>query len=289
MNETTSRINGEAFYHPQPLAGPPLSEHVLSSIMEVATESRDSSRLADAEATSSPTGPQQGRQTGKFSRPMRKKLFRWGVFAFFLMVVGIVALMVSSRGKKTNVDPILAYKERFINFRTTLGNYSEPWTFALPNSPQTKSLQWLVFQDQTLSMNPDTKRLVQRHALITLFYACNGENWSGEFALHPPWTDQVGTHECDFHGVTCDETESIVKFEAGQSRLVGQLPDEISLLTHLKTIRINVSELQGTLPVSLFTRLSNLGESLTTYMFRVGNANFLIPSVSWYRSPFERS
>lgn len=84
--------------------------------------------------------------------------------------------------------------------------------------------------------------------------------------MSPSWIQEVGTHECEFAGVTCDEAGTIVHFEAGQGQLSGQLPDEISLLSHLISLKIYVSDLQGTLPVSLFTRLSNLGESFCAHV-----------------------
>ena len=171
-----------------------------------------------------------------------------------------MALFVSNRSNTPQVDPILAYEKRFINFLSILDKYSEPWTFALPELPQTKSLEWLVFQDTTLSTNPDEKSLLQRHALITLFYACNGDNWIGNFALQPLWIEQVGTHECDFAGITCDEMGSIIELHAVNSQMSGRLPDEISFLTHLTSLRLGVNDLRGKLPVWIFTQLTNLGE-----------------------------
>ena len=270
MIEMSSSIRGDPFGHPTPPCDDDRQpSQGVASIMEGARYGADSNHLSDID---DPTGHPRplglrDRRVDKFSPHMQKKLCRWGIFAIVMVVVGIVALLVSNHAtNKQKVDPLLAYKERFINFRTILGNYSQPWTFALPNSPQTKSLQWLVFQDQTLSTNPDVKRLVQRHALMTLFYGCDGENWAGTLAVSPSWIQEVGTHECEFAGVTCDEAGTIVHFEAGQGQLSGQLPDEISLLSHLISLKIYVSDLQGTLPVSLFTRLSNLGESFCAHV-----------------------
>lgn len=268
MIELSTSVIAEPFGLPTP----PIDDRQGVAIStEAASNGADFSHLSDIDlsdidVTRDLTGHPlpfslRDRREDMFSPPMRKKLCRWGIFAAISVVVGIVALLVSNHAtNKPKVDPLLAYEKRFVNFRTILGNFSQPWTFALPKSPQSKSLQWLVFQDKTLPTYPDVKRLVQRHALMTLFYACDGENWKGTLALSPLWTQEVGTHECEFAGVTCDEADTIVGFEAGQSRLVGQLPDEISLLSHLTSLEIYVSDLQGTLPVSLFTRLSNLGE-----------------------------
>ena len=244
---------------PRPL---PHASRQSNEQMSIANGARDGIRhSAGAQVTfDSTTGYNLGRGASACFRPTRKNLFRWGIFAVFSVSVGIAALMVSNRKSTEKVDPILAYEKRFINFRTILDKYSEPWAFALPTLPQTKSLEWLVFQDTTLSTNPDEKSLLQRHALITLFYACNGDNWKGNFALRPLWIEQVGTHECDFAGITCDEMGSIIELDGAGSQMSGRLPDELSFLTYLTSLRLHSNDLRGKLPMSIFTRLTNLGE-----------------------------
>lgn len=267
MNETSIRTNNDEATRPPSTLDPFQTAGGSVSIVDGVRDGYNPNHETNHPMTLNLSGHGQidlrRRVDSAFHLFKRKKLARWGIFAVVSFVVGIVALLVSNRAMndKTAVDPILAYQERFVNFRTILGNHSEPWTFALPNSPQMKSLQWLVFRDKTLATNPvDEKRLVQRHALMTLFYACNGQNWIGGFATQPPWSDNVAILECGFAGIECDEMGSVVEVQAGQSRWTGYLPDEIGLLTHLKSLQLHVNELQGTLPALAFARLSNLGK-----------------------------
>jgi hypothetical protein len=161
---------------------------------------------------------------------------------------------------KEDSDPLLAFKDRYFAFRTTLDRYSEPWKFALPNTPQGRAFQWLVFEDKTLNTDPiDETRLVQRYALLTLFYACAGSDWVGKFAAAPPLDEQYKDNECDFPNVECDDAGQVIKFIPTKSRLVGTIPDELSLLSHLTHLDLSGNELQGSIPVALFTKLSNLG------------------------------
>ena len=262
MNQSSVVVNEEPS-PPPPLTTTRQRSSASASITEGFRDDSNWNNLTTNGMNYYPAGGPLGRsdrQAREFSHPKRKKLLHWGIFAVFSVLVGIVALVISSRPNQTTIDPILAYEERFVKFRTILGEYSEPWTFALPNLPQMKSLQWLVFQDSTLSTTPvDEKRLVQRHALMTLFYACNGDDWGRLFAINPRWDELVETNECAFTGITCDEMGSIVAIDAAQSQLVGQLPNEIGLLTHLTSLYLYLNELEGTLP-SAIGRLSNLGK-----------------------------
>lgn len=191
----------------------------------------------------------------------KKRAAYFGLFTLFCVAAGILALLVPERGESTQVNPILAYEERYKAFRTLLDNYSQSWTFALPQSPQTRALQWLVFRDQTLETSPlNESRLVQRYALMVLFYACAGSNWQGPFALAEPLDEQVETSECDFPAVECDESGNIVAFRAAHGSIVGRFPEELGLLTRLEVLDLNNNRLQGTLPVAAFQRMTNLGE-----------------------------
>jgi hypothetical protein len=184
-----------------------------------------------------------------------------GGFLCLCVLGGILALVVPSKSSDKSNDPLLKFKDRYFAFRTTLDKYSEPWKFVLPNSPQRRAFQWLVFEDKTLEINPiDETRLVQRFALLTLFYACAGNDWVGRFASVPPLDQQPDRNECDFPTVECDDSGFVVKFAPRNSRLVGTIPDEIGLLSHLTHLDVEGNELEGPIPVAMLEKLSNLGE-----------------------------
>ena len=228
-------------------------------------ESNRSTLPGSREISDSPIRPmQQQRESFGATLEMLLKTKRAKYFGFLTLlsiIAGILALTVPKSNASVTMNPILAYKNRYAIFRIILDRHSHPWTFALPNSPQSKALHWLVFQDKSLYTEPvDETRLVQRYALLTLFYACAGHEWTNLFTSAPPLDEQVDSNECDFPGIACNEEGAIVSFEAANSNLVGHLPDEISLLTRLTHLNLYYNELEGTLPVAIFEKLTNLGK-----------------------------
>lgn len=192
----------------------------------------------------------------------KKRLIMCGFMVILLcLVVGIIALTVPDNNGGNKIDPVLAKKDRFKTFRTTLDRFSPPWVFMLPSTPQTKALNWIVFKDKSLPTYPlDETRLVQRYALMTLFYACGGHSWKGVFSNHKKWELLIETHECDFPGVKCSTKGFVDNLEAPLSNIVGQLPDEIGLLTSLTLLDLHDNYLHGTLPKAVFRGLTNLGK-----------------------------
>jgi|GEM_PF-3837564 len=99
----------------------------------------------------------------------------------------------------------------------------------------------------------------ERAALVALYEATNGPDW-----IHQDgWLGPPGT-ECDWHGVTCDKSQThvtIIRLTSNQLR--GPLPDEIGQLTFLETLDLQINELAGTLPRNManLTRLKTLALS----------------------------
>lgn len=149
---------------------------------------------------------------------------------------------------------------RFVEFRTVLASYSDPTTFADPNSPQSKALNWLVYIDETVDTEGDVDHLIQRYALMVLFYACSGEDWRG---YDTPLDEQPGIHECSFLGIECDDTQGIVSLDLRLQRMVGRIPEEIGLFgSRLTNLDLSENFLEGTIPDVIFTELTNLGKYL---------------------------
>jgi hypothetical protein len=134
-----------------------------------------------------------------------------------------------------------------------------------PSSPQAQAVDWLVFEDHMLStadlvlQNTETDpfRVYQRYALMTLFFATNGELWE-----ETPWTDNSKVHECDFTGVDCDTEEQVVLLDLYMRKLRSRIPDDLGLLTQLTSISLNSNLLEGSIPSLLFERLTKLGTCL---------------------------
>ena len=72
-------------------------------------------------------------------------------------------------------------KVRFEKLKGVLIGLTPPDVFEILGSPQFKALHWLANED-VLQYNPDTdqavKKIIQRYALTTLYFATNGEQWT---------------------------------------------------------------------------------------------------------------
>jgi hypothetical protein len=202
------------------------------------------------------------------------KKTRWVALLFVVcMTVGTLALVLpklimtattATKTTTTSDDDLLAvYKERYSLFRTLLAPHAAPGVLALPRAPQARALQWLVFADRSIPTNAPVvtqQRLLQRYALLTLYYTCVGDYWKGVFEGQPLWVEQGNVHECDFTAVTCDNNGRIVAVTAPEAGWVGQLPAEVGLWSHLTSLDLRQNELQGTIPLGLFQGLTNLGK-----------------------------
>ena len=134
------------------------------------------------------------------------------------------------------------------------------------DSPQTRALEWLVFRDETL-LNELSADLAPRYALLVLFYACAGAVWGGEHASSTEQSVMIPFHErtqmetCEWTDlVECDAKGRITVLKAGGFGMIGELPEEIALLTDLTALRLPTNTIQGTIPTVVFSELSKLGK-----------------------------
>ena len=173
-----------------------------------------------------------------------------------------------------NRDPI-KYRN---DIESILSNVVEDFTF-LEGAPK-KALDWLVFQDLMLTSmdieammksiaaednndensNDDDKvgvpifPLVQRYALMVLFFGTSGELWNDK-----SWSDLVHVHECAFMGVDCDDSKGqALTLDLQYRKLRGRLPDEVGLLTQLTSVNLMANNLEGSIPSFIYNELTNL-------------------------------
>jgi hypothetical protein len=156
-------------------------------------------------------------------------------------------------------------------------------------TPQGRAFEWVI-QDPNFGYYSD-KRLQQRFALATIYFSMHGEEWG------PDWLDR-SKHECQWEyympfgeqyevlqirysdlkfidgpcvpiGVVVDNSTVVTAIStlehddylylafAGQP-LTGFLPQEITMLTNLKMIRLDSTALEGPIPGLLFAEFSGL-------------------------------
>jgi hypothetical protein len=153
------------------------------------------------------------------------------------------------------------YRERLARFRAAIlsSGVTDPSDLTVPSSAQSRALSWLVVRDAALGAEAGEvgdDRILQRYGVMTVYYSCGGYVWNG-FAQ--PLEMQYDRSECMFRGVTCDDQGQVVKIQWFDTRLTGQLPNEIGLLTNLHTLDLSSNLLQGSIPEIIFSKLTNLG------------------------------
>jgi Leucine-rich repeat (LRR) protein len=123
-------------------------------------------------------------------------------------------------------------------------------------SAQYQALQWLV-NDDALQLCPSSTSLVQRYALVVLYYQTGGSNWTrcggsldtveacpGELFLS-------ATSECLWGGIVCDAASRVTAIHLDSNNLVGPLPSELALLTDLIDLDLDENGLTRSIPSSL--------------------------------------
>eukprot|EP00980_Cylindrotheca_fusiformis_P001196 scaffold328_cov130-Cylindrotheca_fusiformis.AAC.10 len=142
------------------------------------------------------------------------------------------------------------------------------------STPQYKALFWLANDDSWTSRNMadgsfliPTQIIVERYALVVLYFALNGDFWNREskmlnanipscawFGSKVCQTDTL--HGCEPTGVQCND-----QFVTASINAKGVLPAEVGLLSSLRYFWLDKNSLFGPVP-SEFFQLSSL-ESLS--------------------------
>jgi hypothetical protein len=142
-------------------------------------------------------------------------------------------------------------------------NISYPALSSEP-TPEEMALAWLIERDPIVYNNngseePDTWRLTQRYALVTLFHATDRD------ASNQPYSNRTtasrwfeNDDECTWNGIECNDENQVSRVDWYGRKVIGYLPDDVGLLTHLVFFGIAANLIRGTLPstIGLWTDLS---------------------------------
>ncbi len=165
-------------------------------------------------------------------------------------------------GNRTNIEFILT-----VDLHTECSR-------AFFQGPQKMAIDWLVYEDRVLNATHISEMaesrgingkgieepisafpLIQRYALMVLFFGTGGELWSGE-----PWNSLVDVPVCKFEGVECDQEGKIIMLTMQFRKLRGRLPEELGMLTDLRILAVNNNKLEGSIPSFIYNRLTGLSK-----------------------------
>jgi hypothetical protein len=140
-------------------------------------------------------------------------------------------------------------------------------TFDNPLSPQHKALDWMAYQDlhtgPPLRYGHDeyaAKKMIQRYALVTTYYATNGPGWYKQHNFlserdECEWNDReegyfIGAGDCNNDGF-------ITALALWGNNLVGALPEELGTLSTITTFSLYDNNMRGP-PPRILEKLAGL-------------------------------
>eukprot|EP00978_Attheya_sp_CCMP212_P029718 scaffold106555_cov53-Attheya_sp.AAC.1 len=177
-----------------------------------------------------------------------------------------------------------------------LSAVSDPLMLRDKTSTESKAIHWLINEDELVVCPQSEKQIIQRYVLALIYYSTSGDNWSkcsagnltDNCGNEKPFVGQVRflgpENECEWAGIRCDDTYSIIEILFEANNLVGTIPGEIGELTDLERWGMERGGLTGTIPTSI-ERLSNLyfldlysnqiSGTLSTELLSLLNLNYL--------------
>lgn len=158
-----------------------------------------------------------------------------------------------------------------------------------PNSPQSMALDWLLFNDTSSvlanlsnsSVVPPST-ILERYGLAVLFFSTNGPLWKNRLQFLTErnvcdWNEEGGSQSTaggsttqnvpanlsDTYGVYCDVGQSssssssstqvkvVQQIRLSRNDLVGTIPSELGLLSHLQVLVLDKNSLEDGIPTEL--------------------------------------
>jgi len=113
------------------------------------------------------------------------------------------------------------------------------------DSPQNKASRWILYEDEMI-LTYESSNLVQRYALMVLYYSISGEEWNNN--------DGYGSekHECDWYGVGCNNFSlQLVIIHLERNNLDGKIPQEIGSIRQLRKCFLKFNRIDGSIPSSI--------------------------------------
>ena len=157
-------------------------------------------------------------------------------------------------------DGRYTYRVRALN-GTVLGSafaHVDANTLSVPSAstatPTAAPVPTAVLPQVPLQGIPSPTPISERDVLAAVYRATGGPHW----ALNTNWLsdEPIGT----WHGVTTDESGSVIELDLSRNLLIGSIPAELGSLSNLKSLRMSGNNLGGSIPIELgnLTALTNL-------------------------------
>lgn len=96
----------------------------------------------------------------------------------------------------------------------------------------------------------------EKQALLDLYAATDGDNWTNTLAGDQPWDTNIPV--CEWFGVTVSNNR-IFRIDLDANNLTGNIPSSIGILTFLQALHLHANNLSGGIPAEIGT-LENLAQ-----------------------------
>jgi len=236
-----------------------LNEAPTSSLddEEVSQQRQHQSRDNESELNKAASGsalPKEGQSTAVNAR-RRTILASLVVLVLIVAVVGGVCGSGNCGSSSSTVagESPTSRAEYIKDFVTSISGQDihYPVQSGATASPEDMAVKWLIESDPLqLTPSTDPQRLVQRYALLNLWYhTTSPPGNTGTWDNSTGWL--MAESECDWFGITCGGDTRVSKISVSANNLKGELPEDLGLLTTLTTLISDVNSLSGTLPLSI--------------------------------------
>ena len=128
-------------------------------------------------------------------------------------------------------------------------------------TPEERALSWLILEDPlqlSATDESDTVQLIQRYALLTLWFSLTGDDW----VIKDDWL--TNDDECSWYGIACTNNRvTVLGADKAWNRINfgGTIPADIALLSLVTQIDLRENEkIVGSIPSTIanMTRLQRL-------------------------------
>ena len=203
----------------------------------------------------------------------RRKQCIWAAVIALIVIGAVIGAVVAtqSSSKQSNVStttsPTAAptvSQAQASQWRGLIQTAIPTSNFVNESSSASLALKWMISDpvSAAFDIDLDPNALLQRFALVNLWFSTNGANWTA--SLPSSWVRS--TDVCTWTGVQCvnqsDGRDVVSKVHLDEFAVSGSLPIEITLLSELTSFRVAnpTGSIGGTLltEIGLLTQLSSL-------------------------------
>jgi hypothetical protein len=281
----------------------------LSVISDVAAEIYNVDRTEDESPVSAVAGPAIQHARSKCALSRRQVYILLLLIGLMLAVVVAIVVVVMVNNTNGETAPVSSHgpappdesnttaasaAERRIR-QILAATLDETASWDDPTSSPGRALDWIVTVD-ALRDTLDAARLVQRYALVVLYFATRGDDW-----LRPPAAASFlnpAVSECNWTGVTCGEdaapsmrrladndeppNDKVFRLYFQSMNLTGTLPSELGRgIPRLIELDLFNNSLSGTIPPAWFDLETEWYETLYWLDLSLNQLSGTIPATVW--------